>query len=363
MGILYIKQPNGNQASGVQKVSDTNTDDMHKILHDIEAKSADDGYIYRGEPKCYPKVSSSLYRECVDKAGIDAKYFNIEVVQQEQLKIVKKDYSELTDDFEIMTEIQHAGGKTMLIDFTENYRVALFFACETEFSEDGRIRLLKRDRVPAEQIYKPTRQNTRARDQKSIFVKAPHQGYIDQNTMDPEVTIPAELKEPILDYLKKCQTISHSTIYNDIPGFITHQLRHSSAYIEFYKGLTNQDKGDNATDVAAKQGFYEEAIVNYDEAIKLNPQFADAYNTRGVVNGLLGHYDKALADFDKAIELNPQFAAAYMGRGMVHKGWGNIPLARQNLEIALRLPIAQGNINLAQLVQLVQRLLDDLPPP
>ena len=128
-------------------MSDTTTNAIYKILRDIEAKSADDGYIYRGEPKCYSKVSSSLYREYVDKAKINAKYFNIEVVQQEQLKIVKEDYSELTDDVEIMTEIQHAGGKTMLIDFTEDYLVALFFACETEFSEDGRMLLLKRDRV------------------------------------------------------------------------------------------------------------------------------------------------------------------------------------------------------------------------
>ena len=58
-------------------MSDTNTDDIHKILHEIEAKSADDGYIYRGEPKCYPKVSSSLYREYVDKAEIDAEHFDI----------------------------------------------------------------------------------------------------------------------------------------------------------------------------------------------------------------------------------------------------------------------------------------------
>ena len=39
--------------------------------------------------------------------------------------------TELTEkarDFEILTEIQHYGGKTNLIDFTTDYFIALFFA-------------------------------------------------------------------------------------------------------------------------------------------------------------------------------------------------------------------------------------------
>ena len=33
-------------------------------------------------------------------------------------------------DFEILTELQHYGGKTNLIDFTTDYLIALFFACD-----------------------------------------------------------------------------------------------------------------------------------------------------------------------------------------------------------------------------------------
>ena len=49
-----------------------------------------------------------------------------------------------------------------------------------------------------------------------------------------------------------------------------------------------------------------------------------------------------------------------MGKVVVHKELGNITLARQNLETALRLATEQGKIELAQAAQ---QQLDDLPPP
>ena len=49
-----------------------------------------------------------------------------------------------------------------------------------------------------------------------------------------------------------------------------------------------------------------------------------------------------------------------MGKVMLYTALGNIPRARQNLEKALRLATEQGNTVLAQVVQ---RQLDDFPPP
>ena len=46
-------------------------------------------------------------------------------------------------DFEILTEIQHYGGKTNLIDFTTDYFIALFFACDGHHDEPGRVILQK----------------------------------------------------------------------------------------------------------------------------------------------------------------------------------------------------------------------------
>lgn len=54
-------------------------------------------------------------------------------------------------------------------------------------------------------------------------------------------------------------------------------------------------------------GWYQKAIVDYDEAIRLKPEFPEAYNNRGVAKRDLGQYQEAIADYDKAIELKPEF--------------------------------------------------------
>ena len=51
------------------------------------------------------------------------------------------------------------------------------------------------------------------------------------------------------------------------------------------------------------QKGYTEAIRLYDEAIKLNPNYAGAYHYRGIAYKALGNYVKAESDFKKAKEL------------------------------------------------------------
>ncbi|MES6429110.1 tetratricopeptide repeat protein, partial [Cutibacterium acnes] len=52
----------------------------------------------------------------------------------------------------------------------------------------------------------------------------------------------------------------------------------------------------------AKQD-YRAAISDYDQAIDLQRDFADAYSNRGGMYLLLGDTDKAIGDFDEAIRL------------------------------------------------------------
>ena len=107
---------------------------IREKIGEIEEKSANGDYIYRGEPEThegppyYGKVSSSLWREY----GLETDGFDIETVQSEMLNDAKKHIGDLsqdfsvdtatavnvnqsaineTIDFEILTEIQHYGGK------------------------------------------------------------------------------------------------------------------------------------------------------------------------------------------------------------------------------------------------------------
>jgi tetratricopeptide (TPR) repeat protein len=57
------------------------------------------------------------------------------------------------------------------------------------------------------------------------------------------------------------------------------------------------------------------AIADYDTAIRLDPQYAPTYNNRGFARQTKGDLDGAIADYDAAIRLNPQYTAAYIFRG------------------------------------------------
>ena len=57
------------------------------------------------------------------------------------------------------------------------------------------------------------------------------------------------------------------------------------------------------------------SIKDYNTAIQLKPDFAKAYNNRGIAYREKGEFDQTLDDTTKAIELQPNFAHAYSNRG------------------------------------------------
>ncbi|MEZ4708787.1 MAG: tetratricopeptide repeat protein [Caldilineaceae bacterium] len=64
-----------------------------------------------------------------------------------------------------------------------------------------------------------------------------------------------------------------------------------------------------------RPGELDAAIADYDQAIALNPQDADAYYNRGNARRDQGELDAAIADYDQAIALNPEYKEAYGNRG------------------------------------------------
>ncbi len=59
------------------------------------------------------------------------------------------------------------------------------------------------------------------------------------------------------------------------------------------------------------------AIKNFTATIKINPQFASAYNDRGVARYKLGYKKSAIEDLTTAIELNPYRAKYHSNRGFM----------------------------------------------
>jgi len=73
-----------------------------------------------------------------------------------------------------------------------------------------------------------------------------------------------------------------------------------------------------------QQGDLDGATDDFDRALELDPQNADAYYYRGVVAGRLESWDKAVADLTKAIGLNSQYADAYFWRGAARQQQGDL---------------------------------------
>ena len=274
-------------------------DPLHQVLEVVRVlgqKAANGDYIFRGEPRCFDRVSSSLYR---DYDEIESESFDIEVIQKEILQRAQK-YTLETDEFEILTQLQHYGGKTNLIDFTSDYLIALFFACDGFPGEDGRVILFLKSGASSKYIVQARNPIQRVIAQKSVFVRPPA-GFIEPSDT---VVVPNVLKTAILDFLRVSHGISNEAVYNDLHGFVRVQDIHKSAYAKFYKGRTLQNKGE-----------YQRAIEEYSQTLELNPQFAAAYNNRGNSYYGKGETIRAIQDYDKAIELDPLNADAYNNRG------------------------------------------------
>jgi tetratricopeptide (TPR) repeat protein len=62
------------------------------------------------------------------------------------------------------------------------------------------------------------------------------------------------------------------------------------------------------------RGEFDQAILDYNRAIELNPQYALAYCNRGNAKTAKGDSDGGIADYNCAIQVNPQLAIAYNNR-------------------------------------------------
>jgi tetratricopeptide (TPR) repeat protein len=86
-----------------------------------------------------------------------------------------------------------------------------------------------------------------------------------------------------------------------------------------------------------EEGLHDQAIEEYDRAIELDSDYADAYVGRGDAYYYLGEYQPAIEDYDQAIELDPDFADAYVGRGDAYYYLGEYQPAIEDYDQAIEL--------------------------
>ena len=82
---------------------------------------------------------------------------------------------------------------------------------------------------------------------------------------------------------------------------------------------------------------YADAIVNFDKAIELNPEYVRAYYERGRAQSYLGDYDSAIASCTQVLKMDPDETDAYYGRGSIKAHLGDYAEAILDLDKAIEL--------------------------
>ena len=215
------------------------------ILDELETKHKD-GYLFRGEPKQYDAVTSSLYRAGWPLGALEhVSMIEHDIVDSclrhcyEDAKIQELKSNGILQEHALqkLSEIQHFGGATNLIDFTTCPRRALFFACDKWPEHDGRIIVINPELVPVSDDVEPTNQDVlipwgehdyirrnngfpeaRVKAQKSVFIHA-KTGILNPDLYEV-ISIPSRLKTGIREWLSVDLNINRQSIYPDTIGFV-----------------------------------------------------------------------------------------------------------------------------------------------
>ena len=76
-------------------------------------------------------------------------------------------------------------------------------------------------------------------------------------------------------------------------------------------------------------GFYDRAIVKYDQYLKVHPQDVDVIVDMGVCYYELKNYKKSISVIEDAVKINPNHQIANFNLGIVNFADGNIDKAKQ----------------------------------
>jgi tetratricopeptide (TPR) repeat protein len=100
----------------------------------------------------------------------------------------------------------------------------------------------------------------------------------------------------------------------------------NQSLIYFYRGNAYLPKGD-----------YDLALADFNQSIKLQPTFAEAYANRVLIHMVKNNYTQALADANQAVKLQPDLAIAHNNRGVIYAATGNYDEAIADFSQTLKL--------------------------
>jgi protein O-mannosyl-transferase len=143
--------------------------------------------------------------------------------------------------------------------------------------------------------------------------------------------------------------------HNNLGSALTHCRRFDEAIAQYQKAL--KIKPDHAQTLnnygltLADCGRLDEAIEQYQKAFDVQPDYAEALNNLGNALAASGRGEEAVAQYQKAVDIKPNYAEAHNNLGFALAGRGRIEEAiasyRKTLTIEPDLAAAHNNLGLA----------------
>jgi Tfp pilus assembly protein PilF len=136
-------------------------------------------------------------------------------------------------------------------------------------------------------------------------------------------------------------TADNPVVRNNLGNSLLQAGRRDEAIAQFQQALKinprNAEANNNLGYVFYKMGRYQEAMVQFQQALQLDPRFAEAHFNLGTVLLQQGQWDEATAHFQQALQINPNYEIARNNLGFVFLQTGRYQEAMVQFQQALQI--------------------------
>lgn len=172
-----------------------------------------------------------------------------------------------------------------------------------------------------------------------------------QDVVSPTPICALQSKATADQRIAACATLLASSGEANVAARVRYLLVRADAYddrgelaraIADYNEAIRLDPGnatafENRGTAFLRNGNHDRAIEDYNEAIRLDPNFALAYADRGAAYYFKKDYERAIKDYDEAIRLDPKRSGTFSNRGAAYKKIGRNDRAIADESEAIRL--------------------------
>lgn len=142
-----------------------------------------------------------------------------------------------------------------------------------------------------------------------------------------------DLQVAVAQFTKYLQLVPEPAEDEDLPEEELPEIRRENIYLQrsaAYIGLGEETQGETST------AYYQNAVADAEEAIRLQPDMPDGHYQEGLAKRLMGDIDGALEAWDETLTISPANTEALLRRGILHYRSGDLELAKADLQEAVR---------------------------